>query len=164
VPYEANLWARPECERRIDQLLRAPGAPAKSSINRTFAVLDALVTHHRDSRGALETIDELRPQPLARARVVGVCGSLEWPDTAEGREFARSCQSLELCLFQVGHLRSVVAIVICPRETFVVWLSAEYTDEPNDDGILDETALQLAQGELWGKMNDVLDLGWLESQ
>ena len=164
MPYEANLWARPECERQIDQLLKIPGAPAKSSINRTFGVLDELVKFHRESRGALETLDDFRPQPLARARVVGVCGALEWPHTVDGREFAKSCQSLELCLFQVGHLRSVVAIVICPRETFVVWLSAEYTHEPNDDGVLDETDVQLAQGELWGKMNDVLDLNWLESQ
>jgi hypothetical protein len=41
-----------------------------------------------------------------------------WPATADGRAFQSNCESVTLCLYQMGRVRSVVGIVDCGNEIF----------------------------------------------
>lgn len=89
---------------------------------------------------------------------------LRWPDTPEGHELEATCLSVELCVFQGGHLRSAIAVVKCPEEIFVVWLSAQVPGAPREDGFLNDEDAALARQTLWGELDAVLDLTWLEPE
>jgi hypothetical protein len=162
MPLEAQLWASPECDEQLEQLLHAPGAPAKSWISRTFGVLDDLVDRFRQGDAEADVLTNFRPQPLVRVEVSPPL--LAWPDSADGREFARTCARFELCLFQIGRLRSAVAVIGTSEEAFVVWLSAELTASPRDDGFVDDEDAALAEQTLLGKLNAALDLTWVEKE
>jgi hypothetical protein len=163
VPIEVQLWAHPQCQTELDRLLQEPDAPAKSWINRTFAVLDDLIDRWSQSDGEMDMLADLRPQPLVR--VNGLASALiPWPDTAEGRQFEVRCTHLELALLQVEQLRSAIAVVKFPAEIFVVWLRVEVTDAPREDGFLDDTDAAVARDALWLELGAVLDLTWLESE
>jgi hypothetical protein len=111
----------------------------------------------------VDLLADVQPQPLARIEA-DASPLIPWPDTPEGREFDANCFSLDLCLFQIGQLRSGIAVVKCPEEIFVVWLSARVTDVPREDGFLDDTDAALAREALWGELDAILDLTWLESE
>lgn len=161
MPFEAKLWQRSECEAEVERLLKLPGSPAKSSIAQTFGVLDELVAYLRKS-GSAEPFEEFRPEPLTW--VARAASSADpWPDTSEGRAFLVTCGSIQVCLFQIGRLRSGIAVVNTSREIFVVWLSARYTDPPRDDGFVDDEDATLAQQQLRAELDGVFDLEWLES-
>lgn len=158
---ETQLWAHPACESEVQRLLHEPGTPAKSWISRTFAILDELVDRCRKAGPGTDVLADFRPHTLARAEVTP--SLLAWPDTPEGREFAAG-ESLNLGLLQIGRLRSAVAVLECPDEIFVVWLGAEVTAAPRDDGFVDDEDATLAEQALLGQLNAVVDLTWLEQE
>ena len=108
------------------------------------------------------TLAALRPRNLAAVECMG--SALTWPATAEGRAFQSNCGSVTLCLYQIGLVRSVVGIVDCGNEIFVVWLSVSVTATTRSDGFESDTDAALAQQSLWGKLGLLLDLTWLESE
>lgn len=161
MPFEVNLWQRSTCEVELERLLKLPGSPARSSIARTFGVLDELVAYLRKSGGAAP-FEVFRPEPLtwlARA----ASSADPWPDGPEGGSFAVNSVSIGVCLFQIGWLRRGIAVVHTRREIFVVWLSARFTDPPRDDGFVNDEDVALAQTNLWAELDLVFDLEWLES-
>ena len=64
----------------------------------------------------------------------------------------------------MGRVRSVVGIVDCGNELFVVWLSVSLTGDTRSDGFESDTDAALAQQNLWSKLGLLLDLTWLESE
>ena len=162
MAFDAELWAHPECERQLDHLLDAPGVPAKSSNNRSFAVLDTLVARWRAAALEEEVLSDFRPEPLAR---LGIDPSLvSWPAGEDGTRFRNEILRIELCLFQVGRLRSAVAMIVSLDEVFVVWLSAHLTGPTREDGFVDDEDAALAEQDLQGKLTRLLDLRWLEAE
>ena len=162
MAFEAHLWARPECESQLDYFLGVPGAPAKSSIDRSFAVLDALVARWRAAELGADILSDFRPEPLARLSIDP--SLLTWPATEDGIWFGSESLSIELCMFQVGRLRSAVAIVVSREEVFVVWLEAHLTGPTREDGFVDDEDAALAQQDLQSKLERLVNLSWLEAE
>ena len=132
-------------------------------IVRTLALFDALVEKLRQSGDVVRALAELRPRYLAtvsypKSQPPG------WPSTAEGRAIEQSSRSATLCSYQVDRLRSVVAIVDCAQEMFVVWLSATLTQPPRTDGFVDDMDAAHAAQALWSSLGLMLDLTWLERE
>lgn len=81
---------------------------------------------------------------------------------ADGRAIEQSSRSATLCSYQVDQLRSIVAIVDCVQEMYVVWLSATLTRPLRPDGFVDDTDVAQATPALWSSLGLMLDLTWLE--
>lgn len=162
MPMEVQLWAHPECDTELEGLLNA-GGPAKGWINRTFAVLDGLVARLRETGAPPEVLTDVRPQPLARVSINPITEPmLPWLEDRTGAELLLTCDRIELALFQVGRLRSTVAVMRCRDEIFVVWLEAHFTPPPRDDGFIDADDAAHADQNLWSLLGRLLDMSWLE--
>lgn len=161
---EVQLWSHPDCSAELEALLAEPGAPAKSWINRTLAILDSLVARLRETEARPDVLTDVRPQPLTRVSIDPISEPmLPWLEDRIGAELLLTCDRIELALFQVGRLRSTVAVMKCRDEIFVVWLEAHATPPPRDDGFIDaEDAAQAQQG-LWSMLGRLLDMSWLEN-
>jgi hypothetical protein len=127
-----------------------------------MGLLDSLVAGLKAGSGISATLAALRPRNLTAVECMG--SALTWPATADGRAFQSNCVSVTLCLNQMGRVRSVVGIVDCGNEIFVVWLSVSVTAATRSDGFESDTDAALAQQSLWGKLGLLLDLTWLESE
>jgi hypothetical protein len=128
-----------------------------------MALLDSLVAGLKAGSGVSTTLAALRPRNLTAVECSG-SALTTWPATVDGRDFQSACESVTLCLYQMGHVRSVVGIVDCGNEIFVVWLSVSVTATSRSDGFESDTDAALAQQSLWGALGLLLDLTWLESE
>ena len=151
----------PTCGAAVAALRRNRLSAEAEMTVRTLALFDALVEKLRRTGDVARALAELRPRYLAtvsypKSEPPG------WPSTAEGRAIEQSSHSATLCSYQVDQLRSVVAIVDCVQEMFVVWLSSTLTRPPRADGFIDDTDAAQATPALWSSLGLMLDLTWLE--
>ena len=163
VSVEVELWMHPTCSAAVAALRRNRLSAEAEMTVRTLALFDALVEKLRRSGEVTRALAELRPRSLAtitypKSQPPG------WPSTAEGRAIEQSSRSTTLCSYQVDQLRSIVAVVDCVQEMFVVWLSATLTRPARPDGFIDDTDAAQATQALWSSLGHLLDLTWLERE
>ena len=133
----------------------------RSLVRRATAVLDALVAHCREAANIDQALAEVAPPPLALVRYRGA-DLHDWPSTKEGRELGAGCVEVVLCLCQLDTLRSVVAIVACAEEGYVVWLTARNEPGLHGNGFVDDAEAAGAAQTLHAELNRLMDLRWLE--
>lgn len=160
---EVELWMHPACYQSISALRAQPTSTEAEATTRSMGLLDSLVAGLKAGNGIPVTLAALRPRNLAAVECMG-SALTTWPATADGRAFQSNCESVTLCLYQMGRVRSVVGILNCGNEIFVVWLSVSLTAATRSDGFESDTDAALAQQSLWGKLGLLLDLTWLESE
>lgn len=135
----------------------------RSWVLRSFAVFDSLVAHCAGSVDAAAAVSSVSPQPLTTVSWAGAALTDSWPANAEGNEIRAGCQEPLLCLYQAKGLRSVVAVLVCAAERFVVWLSVESAPETVGNGFADATDAALAQQKLYESLELLTKLEWLET-
>ena len=154
-----ELWMHPDALQAAQRLLITD--QSRSVVRRSMAVFDSLVESCRTHATVSEAVQAVSPAPLARTEWLAPMVRNSWPSTPEGGEIAAACQEILLCVYQIGALRSVIAIVACHREWYVVWLKVEY-GYGRKDNFGDDTDTALAQQLLYGSLGLLTKLEWLE--
>ena len=160
---EVELWMHPACFAAANGLRANRDSAEAEATTRTMAFLDAAVAALRESDDILSTLAALRPRSLVSVEFLEST-LMSWPTTADGRAIQQSCVSGRLCLYQIGRVRSVVGILDCGEEIFLVWLSADLMAHPRADGYENDIDAALAGQYLWSKLGLLVDLTWLESE
>ena len=104
-----ELWMHPDALQAAQRLLITD--QSRSVVRRSMAVFDSLVESCRTHAALSEAVQAVSPAPLARTEWLAPMVRNSWPSTPEGGEIAAACQDILLCVYQIGALRSGIAIV-----------------------------------------------------